>query len=75
MIFEKTAEIIAEQLGVDVSEITLESDFKNDLNADSLSLFQIINEIEEAFDIRIEETEGIKTVGDAVALIESQTSK
>lgn len=71
MIFEKVKAIVADQLGADESEITLDKKFKDDLNADSLSLFQIINDIEDEFDIKIDETEGIETVGDTVKLIES----
>ena len=47
MVFEKIREIIAEQTGKDVEEITLETNVKEDLDADSLDLFQIINDIEE----------------------------
>ena len=51
MVFEKIREIIAEQTGKDESEITLETNVKEDLDADSLDLFQIINDIEDEFDI------------------------
>ena len=47
MVFEKIREIIAEQTGKDVDEITLETNVKEDLDADSLDLFQIINDIED----------------------------
>ena len=50
MVFEKIREIIAEQTGKDVDEITLETNVKEDLDADSLDLFQIINDIEDEFD-------------------------
>jgi len=72
MVFEKVRSIIAEQLGKNEDEITPETNFKNDLAADSLDLFQIINDIEDAFDVKIEDAEGIETVGDAVKLIEAQ---
>ena len=49
-VFEKVQEIIVEELGKDASEVTLESTF-DDLDADSLDLFQVISEIEDAFDI------------------------
>ena len=71
MVFEKVRDIIAEQLDKDAADITPETSFKNDLAADSLDLFQIINEIEDAFDLQIEDAEGIETVGDAVKLIEA----
>ena len=45
MVFEKIRDIIADQLGVEADKITLETKVKDDLNADSLDLFQIISEI------------------------------
>lgn len=70
MIFEKIREIIAEQTGKEIDEITLETNVQEDLDADSLDLFQIINDIEDEFDVKIEDTEAIKTVGDAVKFVE-----
>ena len=60
-VFEKVQEIIVEELGKEPSEVTLESTF-DDLEADSLDLFQVISEIEDAFDIQIETEEGLNTV-------------
>ena len=44
---EKMKSIIAEQLNIDASEITLESSFKDDLNADSLDLFEMVMALED----------------------------
>ena len=68
MEFEKLKGIIADVLNVDENEITMETTFVDDLGADSLDVFQIIMEIEEEFDIEIdqEEAEKIVSVGDAV---------
>lgn len=71
MVFEKIREIIAEQTGKDVDEITLETNVKEDLDADSLDLFQIINDIENEFDVSVEDPESIVTVKDAVDFVES----
>ena len=71
MVFEKIREIIAEQTGKDESEITLETNVKDDLDADSLDLFQIINDIEDEFDVSVENPEEIVTVKDAVDFVES----
>lgn len=71
MVFEKIREIIAEQTGKDVDEITLETNVKEDLDADSLDLFQIINDIEDEFDVSVEDLESIVTVKDAVDFVES----
>jgi acyl carrier protein len=68
--FERIREIIADQLGKDVDEITMETSVKEDLEADSLDLFQIINDIEDEFDVKIENIENIKTVGDVVKIVE-----
>ena len=68
--FERIREIIADQTGKDVEEITMETNVKTDLEADSLDLFQIINDIEDEFDVKIENVEGIETVGDVVKLVE-----
>jgi len=73
MIFDKIREIIAEQLGKDTDEISMNTSFKKDLEADSLDLFQIINDIEDEFDIKIEDAEEISTVADAVKFVEEQT--
>ena len=73
MEFEKIRTIIAEQLGKDESEITMETNFTDDLGADSLDLFQIISELEEAFDMEFpqDDLDKVKTVGDAVNYIQS----
>ena len=73
MIFDKIREIIAEQLGKNVDEISMDTSFKKDLEADSLDLFQIIDDIEDEFDIKIEDAEEISTVADAVRFVEEQT--
>lgn len=71
-VFEKVQEIIVEELGKEAEEVKMETTF-DELDADSLDVFQVISEIEDAFDIQIETEEGIKTVGDLVAYIESKT--
>lgn len=75
MVFEKIKEIIVDQLGVNEADIKLETRFIEDLEADSLDLFQVIMELEDAFDVKIEDVENIKTVSDAVSFIEKATAK
>lgn len=60
--------IVAEQLGVDAAEITRETSFVNDLNADSLDTVELVMEFEDEFDMSIpdEEAEKIQTVGQAI---------
>ena len=74
MIFEKIRGIVADQLGIEEENITLETRFIEDLEADSLDLFQVIMELEDAFDVKVEEVENIKTVSDAVSFIEKATA-
>ena len=76
MEFEKLREIIADVMNIDEKEIKEDSSFENDLGADSLDVFQIIMDIEDAFDIEIDndEAEKIVTVGDAVEQIKNATN-
>ena len=62
---EKMKEIIAEQLGVEEDEITLDTSFKEDLGADSLDLFELVMSLEDTYGVEIpsEELEQLTTVG------------
>ena len=66
--FEKLVAIIEEQLNVEGVEITMDSDFKKDLNADSLDLFELVMALEEEFNVEIpsEKLESLTTVGAVV---------
>lgn len=70
--FEKIQAIIMDQLGENVSEITLTTKIKTDLDADSLDLFQAINDIEDEFGIEIDTKAIFETVGDLVAYVDSK---
>ena len=72
MVFEKIQAIIVEELGKDAEEVQLTTNIQEELDADSLDLFQIINEIEDAFDVKIETEDGIQTVQDLVTYVEKQ---
>ena len=72
MTFEKIQDIIVEELGVEKEEVKLGTNIQEDLEADSLDLFQIINEIEDEFDVKIETEDGITTVKDLVEYVEKQ---
>ena len=67
----KVFEIVSEQMGVDKSEISRETSFINDLNADSLDTVELVMEFEDEFDMSIpdEEAEKIQTVGAAIDYI------
>jgi len=72
-VFDGVKAIIIDLLGVDESKVTLTADFKNDLEADSLDLVELIMAFEEKFgkDIPDEDAQKIKTVGDAVDYVKS----
>jgi len=74
--FDKVKKIIVEQLGVEENEVTPEASITDDLGADSLDQVELVMAFETEFNIDIpdEEAEKIKTVGDAVAKIDSMTS-
>ena len=67
----KVTDIVSEQMGVDKGEITRETSFINDLNADSLDTVELVMEFEDEFDMSIpdEEAEKIQTVGAAIDYI------
>ena len=73
MVFEKLKDIILDQLDVDEDEITMDADFVDDLQADSLDITLLMKTISEEFDIAIEDdaVDKISTVGDAVEFIEA----
>lgn len=75
MVFEKIQDIIVEELGTDKDDIQLTTNIQEDLDADSLDLFTIINEIEDEFDVKIETEEGISTVQDLVTYVEKQLAE
>lgn len=70
---EKMKEIISEQLSVDQNEIELTSNFKEDLGADSLDLFELVMALEEEYDVEIpaEELENIATVEDVMEYLKA----
>lgn len=71
-IFETVRDIIADQLDVEKDVITPETSFEEDLEADSLDVFQVISEIEDELDIVIETDDNISTVKELVDFIENQ---
>jgi acyl carrier protein len=68
---EKVKKIITEQLSVDPKEVTNEASFIEDLGADSLDTVELVMKFEEEFDVEIkdEDAEKIRTVGDAVTYL------
>ena len=72
MIFDEIKDIIIDQLQVDESEVTMDTNLMKDLSADSLDAVEIIMAIEEEFGIEIpdEEAENFQTFGDLVKYVE-----
>jgi acyl carrier protein len=72
---DKVKKIIAEKLGVDLSEVVPEASFVDDLDADSLDLVELIMSMEEEFDTDIsdEDAEKIQTVQDAINFVKAQS--
>ena len=72
-VFEKVKAIIVEQLGADESKVTMDASFRDDLEADSLDLVELIMAFEEEFggEISDEEAQKITTVGEAVDYLQA----
>ena len=75
--FDKIKEIIVEQLGVEEDAVTAEANIQEDLGADSLDIVDLIQTIEDEYDLSIpdEAVEEIKTVNDIVNYIEKNTEE
>ena len=71
---ERVRKILAENLSVPENDVTMEARFQEDLDADSLDLVEAVLALEEEFGVSIpeEEMEGVKTVGEAVNLVNSK---
>lgn len=70
--FDRVRDIIVEQLGADPGDVTMEAKFRDDLEADSLDLVELIMSFEEEFggEISDEQAQQITSVGDAVSFLD-----
>lgn len=75
--FDKIKEIIADKLSVNEDEVTMDSAFIEDLNADSLDIVELIMALEDELDMEIpdEEAENFVTVGDVVKFVKSHVEE
>ncbi len=73
-IFETVKSVVAEQLGVDESEITMDSSFNDDLEADSLDIVELMMALEDEFKVEISDEDAgkISTIGDVVEYIKDR---
>lgn len=75
--FDKIREIIADKLSISEDEITMDSAFLEDLNADSLDIVELIMALEDELDMEIpdEDAENFVTVGDVVRFVKSHVEE
>ncbi len=73
-VIDKVKELISQQLGKDISEITEEKEIVKDLGADSLDVVEMLMSLEEELDVTVPEEDAvnIKTVGDIIKVIEEK---
>ena len=71
---EKLQAIIAEQLGIEAGDVSADSNFKDDLNADSLDLFEMVMAMEEEFEVEIpsDDLEQLQTVQDVMDYLKNK---
>lgn len=71
---EKMRDTIADQLGADKDQINIDTNFKDDLDADSLDLFELVMALEEEYDIEIpaDDLKDVETVGDMIEYLKSK---
>ena len=76
MVLEKLSKIVAEQLGMEQSKITMNTSLKDDLLADSLDIVEIIMQIEEQFGIEVDDEDALQfnTLADVVNYIEKKSA-
>lgn len=73
-IFNKVQAILMDQFDLESNEVQLTTNFENDMEVDSLDLFEVLNKVEEEFDIELEVAEDIASVQDLVNKIQEQIS-
>lgn len=71
-IFDTVRTITVDELDVDEDRVTMNARIKDDLDADSLDVFEIMNELEDKFEIELDADEGIETISDVVDFVKKQ---
>jgi acyl carrier protein len=73
-VIDELKELVAKKLSVDISQVTPEAKFTDDLGADSLDLVELVMELEEHFEIEIsdEDSQNFQTVSDVAAYVQSK---
>lgn len=71
-IFDTVKTITVDELDVDEDRVTMNARIKDDLDTDSLDVFEIMNELEDKFEIELDADEGIETISDVVDFVKKQ---
>ncbi|WLR79722.1 acyl carrier protein [Limosilactobacillus reuteri] len=71
-IFDTVKTITVDELDVEEDRVTMNARIKDDLDADSLDVFEIMNELEDKFEIELDADEGIETISDVVDFVKKQ---
>lgn len=71
-IFNDVKAIAVDELDVDEDKVTMDAKIQDDLDADSLDVFEIMNELEDKFDIELDSDESVTTISDVVDLVAKQ---
>lgn len=71
-IFNTVKTITVDELDVDENRVTMDARIKDDLDADSLDVFEIMNDLEDKFEIELDADEGIETISDVVDFVKKQ---
>ena len=74
-IFDTVKTITVDELDVDENRVTMNARIKDDLDADSLDVFEIMNELEDKFEIELDADEGIETISDVVDFVKKQLNE
>ena len=74
-ILKDVQEIAQDELDVEPEKITMDTNIKEDLDADSLDLFEILNELEDKYDIELDDDDSIQTISQLVDFVTDQMDK
>ena len=74
-ILKDVQEIAQDELDVEPEKITMDTNIKEDLDADSLDLFEILNELEDRYDIELDTDDSIQTISQLVDFVKDQMDK
>lgn len=74
-ILKDVQKIAVDELDVNADQITMDTNIKEDLDADSLDLFEILNELEDKYDVELDADDSIVTISDLVDFVKTELDK